>query len=218
MTLTLITRALILSISSGLSCFSICLPITLPVFLGTNRPGVKEAAKTLALFLSGRLSAYLLFGLVLGVIGKALATIPLFRPTIIPILYFLLALLLILYALVNLNPFANLLPCRVLKKHTDSMAFPFLFGLIAGFNPCPPFLLAITNTLDLGGALNGIIFFFFFFLGTTIFFFPLLLTGLFTRYPEIRIAARIVALIAGLYFILLALRNLATLTFHFSLI
>ncbi|MEO0070042.1 MAG: sulfite exporter TauE/SafE family protein, partial [candidate division WOR-3 bacterium] len=204
-----ITRALILSISSGFSCFSFCLPFTLPVFLGANRPGVKESAKNLFLFLSGRLSAYLIFGLVFGILGKAFATVPLFRSTIIPILYFLLALLLILYALVNLNPFANFVPCRIFKQPTNAMVFPFLFGLIVGFNPCPPFLLAITNILDLGGALNGILFFFFFFLGNTIFFLPLLFTGIFTRYAEIRIAARVVALIAGIYFILLALRNLA---------
>ncbi|MCR4423594.1 MAG: sulfite exporter TauE/SafE family protein [candidate division WOR-3 bacterium] len=199
-------RALMLGLSSGASCLGFCLPVALPTLAGSHRTGFKATALNLATFLLGRLSAYLLSGLIFGLLGSTIARFTIFHRLILPFLYIVLAILLILYGITDLNPFARYAFCQLIISRTESRLFPFLLGIMIGFSPCPPFLLAITTVTDIGGIKNGILFFFLFFLTTSLFFSPLLLIGIFNRYATVRLASRILAVITGFYFITIGFR------------
>lgn len=209
----LISRALGLGLASGISCFGFCLPVALPVLFGNSRTGFPPSLVNLALFLLGRLAAYLAFGVVFGVVGARLGNFTPLRTIILPIVYLLLSLSLIVYGITALDPFARLHLCHRLKPVSDSGWFLLLLGILVGITPCPPFLLGITTVIDLGGIKNGVLFFLFFFLATSLVFLPLTLAGFVNRYQEVRSASRILAVITGAYFLLLGLRLIKALTF-----
>jgi len=199
----LLYRVIALGLSTGLSCFGYCLPITLPALAGTRTSGISNSFRRVLIFLLGRLIAYLLIGFIAGMLGANLIRYPLFRQVIIPVLYILFAIILILYGITGLDPFARFTPCRFLKPHFESTQFLLLLGLLVGISPCPPFLLAFVNVLEFAGILNGVIFFLLFFLATSIYFLPLVLFGYLARFELIRTTARILSIITGIYFLLL---------------
>ncbi|MGQ9707983.1 MAG: urease accessory protein UreH domain-containing protein [bacterium] len=202
----LIARALGLGLAVSFSCFGFCLPVALPVLFGTSQPGIKRSAWNLGLFLFGRFSAYLAFGLLFGVIGARLSGFAPLRTIIIPFTYLLLGLLLFIYGIVALDPLARIRLCRLVRPPSDSYWFVLLLGFLVGISPCPPFLLGIATVVDFGGIKNGIFFFLIFFIATSLFFLPLLLAGFVNRFHLVHTASRILALITGGYFILLGLR------------
>lgn len=208
MSARIILQALALGLSAGSSCLGFCLPIALPVLFGTKASGVRTSTIRLITFLSGRLCAYLLFGIIAGSLGTTLAHSPFLRTRLLPLLYILLALFLIIYGITEINPIAHLAPCRFIQPGVNSIWFLFILGFLAGISPCPPFLLAITRVIDIAGIINGILFFIFFFFATSLFLLPLLIAGFFTRFAIVRTASRILAIITGLYFLFLALFNL----------
>ncbi len=199
----LLYRAIALGLSTGLSCFGYCLPITLPALAGTSSSGISNSVRRLLIFLLGRLVAYLLVGFLAGTLGVGFTRYPVVQKVIIPVLYILLALLLLLYGITGINPFARFTLCRFLKPHFESSRFLFLLGLLVGISPCPPFLLGFVNVLEFAGILNGVIFFLLFFLATSVYFLPLVLFGYLARFELIRTTARILSIITGIYFLLL---------------
>uniref|UniRef100_A0A7V3V072 Sulfite exporter TauE/SafE family protein n=1 Tax=candidate division WOR-3 bacterium TaxID=2052148 RepID=A0A7V3V072_UNCW3 len=199
----LIYRALALGLANGISCLGYCLPITLPALAGAKTAGVGKAFKRVLIFLLGRLIAYLLIGFFAGMLGVSFTHYPVFQKLVIPVLYVLLALILILYGITGINPFARFTFCRLLQPHFESDRFSLLLGLLVGISPCPPFLLAFVNVLEFAGILNGILFFLFFFIATSIYFLPLILFGYLARFELIRLTARLLAIITGIYFLLL---------------
>lgn len=203
---SLFLRALMLGLSSGASCLGFCLPVALPTIAGDHRTGFKSTTLNLAIFLLGRLIAYLVSGIIFGLLGSTIARFTPFHRLILPFLYIVLAALLILYGITSLNPFARYTLCRVIRLGTESRWFIFLMGILIGLSPCPPFLLALTTVVGIGGIINGIIFFLLFFSATTIFFLPLLFLGIFNRFATVRLASRILAVITGCYFIIISTR------------
>ncbi len=203
--LLLTSRALLLGLSTGLYCLGFCIPLVAPVLL-SYRSHLRESAATLALFLLGRLSAYLLFGLVFGALGGFLVRFWSFRTIWVPILHALLGFLMILYGLAHSFPRLEL--CRVLRPRFQSRWYPALLGLLAGINLCPPFLLAVTAVLDVGGIIQGMVFFLAFFLATSVYLLPLLFSGLAARFDSVRFAARFASVLVGIYFIFLSVRVL----------
>ncbi|MGB9742150.1 MAG: sulfite exporter TauE/SafE family protein [candidate division WOR-3 bacterium] len=204
MNLTLLARALILGLTTGGYCLGFCLPVVAPPFFGAR--SASKAALRLVVFLSGRLVSYLGFGVLAGLVGTVLNNYHLFRAVGLPAVYFLLGILLISYGITSFNPFARFAICRLLQPKLNSNWFLFLLGILVGISPCPPFLLALVNVLDRAGVLNGLLFFFVFFFATTIYFLPLIPAGYLSRFEVIRTAARILATITGVYFIIIALR------------
>ena len=204
-----ILRAILLGITAGPSCLGFCLPFALPVFAGTRGSGVRSTTFNLLAFLLGRFIAYTVFGAIAGTVGTSLARSTIFRPTLLPFAYILLALLMVFYGISGIAPLQKLNPCRVLHLFTESRWLFFALGLLTGINPCPPFLLALLSVMEIGGIINGICFFLVFFLCTTIFLIPLILTGLINRYPTVRLSARIIAIITALYFSFIALKLLS---------
>jgi sulfite exporter TauE/SafE len=203
--LSLVTRALLLGLSTGLFCIGFCVPLVGPVLMAREKSGLRRSFRGIGMFLAGRLVAYLLFGFVFGMLGRALGHIYAIKSIGLPILYALLGALMILYSVVQSFPHVGF--CRALNPRLQSDWYLLLVGLLAGINLCPPFLLAVTSAFDLGGALKGMLFFFVFFIATSVYLVPFLFSGLFNRFREVRFAGRIASVVAGLYFLYLAARS-----------
>ncbi len=204
-----ILRPILLGIAVGPSCLGFCLPFTLPVFTGTGRTGLRATGFHFITFLAGRLIAYAISGAIFGILGTSLTRATIFHSTILPFVYFLLALLMLVYGITGIASFQKFAPCRLLHPFTESRWLFFALGFLTGISPCPAFLLALFSVMEVGGIINGIIFFLIFFLFTTIFLLPLVLSALVNRYPTIRIAARIVAIFTTLYFSFIARKLLS---------
>lgn len=201
--LILAGKALALGLSTGLFCTGFCLPLLGPVVL-SQAGGVRRSLGRVALFLAGRLVAYLLFGTLFGLAGGTLGRLVGVKSWLLPSLYGLLGLSLIGYGLVQSFPHVGF--CRAFAPRFSSGWYVAALGFLAGINLCPPFLLAVTTVLDVGGALRGALFFLVFFLATSVYLAPMLLAGLAGRLAAVRFGARIAAVVAGGYFIVLAAR------------
>ncbi|MDH5185742.1 MAG: sulfite exporter TauE/SafE family protein [candidate division WOR-3 bacterium] len=195
----MILKGLALGFTAGIFCIGFCYPVLGPLMLSKQESGFKSSAISLAIFILGRLFAYLLFGAVFGLIGGMISSLPSFRTVILPIAYLVLGILMILYGLVTSFPHWSL--CRSLDKYFQNRKSNLIFGFLTGINICPPFLLAITTATELGKPWYGIVFFFFFFLATTVYLLPFLFFGFISRFKDIRIAARVVAVLAGVWFV-----------------
>jgi sulfite exporter TauE/SafE len=200
----LVGKALLLGLSTGLFCAGFCVPLVGPLLLSDENRSVKRSASRVGLFLAGRLVAYLLFGLVFGALGAALSRIWGIKTVLLPLVYALLGVMMIVYGVVQSFPHIGL--CRALSPRIRSGWYLALVGFLAGINLCPPFLLAVTTVVDIGGAWRGALFFFIFFLATSVYLLPLFFAGLVSRFAVVRFAARVAALLAGFYFIYLAVR------------
>lgn len=203
--LALVGRALALGLSTGLFCAGFCLPLLAPVMLAEGG-GTKRSARRVGFFLTGRLVAYLLFGIVFGALGGALTRLGPVKAWLLPAVYGLLGLGMIGYGVVRSMPHVGF--CRILTPRFESDSYVAALGFLAGINICPPFLLAVTTVIDIGGALRGLLFFFVFFLATTVYLLPLFFAGLAGRFAAVRFAARVASIVAGSYFIYLAVRTI----------
>jgi len=207
-------KALLLGLSTGLFCAGFCVPLVGPLLLSDEpvrhpkssilspRSSVLRSASRVLLFLAGRLVAYLLFGLVFGALGGVLSRVWGIKTILLPLLYAVLGVLMIVYAVVQSFPHIGF--CRALGQPVRSGWYITLVGFLAGINLCPPFLLAVTTVMDIGGALRGLLFFLVFFLATSTYLLPLFFTGLVSRFSSVRFAGRVTAVLAGLYFLYLA--------------
>ena len=198
----LVAKALLLGLSTGMFCAGFCVPLVGPLLLSDENRSVRRSASRVGLFLAGRLVAYLLFGLVFGALGGALSRVWGIKAVLLPLVYALLGVLMIVYGVVQSFPHVGL--CRAVSPRIRSGWYLVLVGFLAGINLCPPFLLAVTTVMDIGGALRGALFFLVFFLATSVYLLPLLFAGLVSRFSAVRFAGRVAALLAGLYFIYLA--------------
>jgi sulfite exporter TauE/SafE len=203
---TLVGRAFLLGLSTGLFCAGFCLPLAAPVLFARQKQGIGGSAGGVGLFLLGRLAAYLLVGLGAGLLGGLLSRLWSVKAVLLPVLYVLLGLLMVGYALIQ--SFPNLSLCRRLSPKLESNWYLLALGFLAGINICPPFLLAIAAAIDAGGVLNAVVFFLVFFVATSVYLVPLLFAGGVTRFRIVRVVARVMAVVAGLYFIGLAVRML----------
>ena len=198
----LVGKALLLGFSTGMFCAGFCVPLVAPLLLSDENRNVKRSATRVGLFLVGRLVAYLLFGLVFGALGDALSRVWGIKAVLLPLVYALLGVLMIVYGVVQSFPHVGL--CRAVSPRIPSGWCLALVGFLAGINLCPPFLLAVTAVMDIGGALRGALFFFVFFLATSVYLLPLFFAGLVSRFSAVRFAGRVAAVLAGLYFLYLA--------------
>ena len=198
----LIGKALLLGLSTGLFCAGFCVPLVGPLLLSDENRSVRRSTSCVLLFLAGRLVAYLLFGLVFGALGGILSRVWGIKAVLLPLLYAVLGILMIVYAVVQAFPHVAF--CRAVSPRVRSGWYLALVGFLAGINLCPPFLLAVTTVMDIGGALQGALFFFVFFLATSVYLLPLFFAGLVSRFASVRFAGRVTAVLAGLYFLYLA--------------
>jgi sulfite exporter TauE/SafE len=203
----LVGKALLLGLSTGLFCVGFCVPLVGPLLLSNEERGVRGSAGRVGLFLAGRLIAYILFGIVFGALGGGLARVWKAKPIFLPVLYAALGVMMILFGVVQSFPHIGL--CRVLGPKVRSGWYLALAGFLAGINICPPFLLAVTTVMDIGGALRGALFFLVFFVATSVYLLPLFFAGFVSRLASVRFAARVAAIAAGGWYIFLAIRTFA---------
>lgn len=195
----MVIKGLALGFSAGIFCIGFCYPVLAPLMLSKQESGFKSSAFSLLIFILGRLVAYLIFGALFGFIGGMISSLPSFHTIIFPIAYLVLGILMILYGIVTSFPHWTM--CRYLDRYFQNRKSNLIFGFLTGINICPPFLLAITTATELGKPWQGIVFFFFFFLATTVYLLPFLFTGFISRFKDIRVAARVVAILAGVWFV-----------------
>jgi sulfite exporter TauE/SafE len=202
----MILKGLILGFSTGIFCLGYCYPILGPIMLSRDKKDIKNSSLSIALFLLGRLTAYIIFGLVFGIAGQYIVLLPIFNRIILPSLYIILGALMMLYGAMQSMPRWQI--CIITKKYFQDVKYLLLVGFLAGINICPPFLLAITTVISFGEVMKSVIFFIFFFLATSVYFLPFIFSGSISRSNDVQIAARITAVIAGIWFIYLAVRIL----------
>ena len=194
-----IVEGLLLGLSTGPLCLGTCAPALVPCALVEERSGVRANLGLLGQFLAGRLVAYLLFGAAVGYAGMAVGeTLPRWA---VGASLIGMALLLIAYALAQSWPQIAL--CQVVHRRRGQI--PFLFGLLTGLNPCPPFLLAGAAVFGHGDPLSGVLLFAAFFLSTSLYLMPVAFAGLLSRFQAVRQVARWTAVLVGGFFLVMGL-------------
>ncbi len=193
----------LLGLGTGAVCLAYCGPVIVPFIMGEGKT-ISGNMVSLALFLTGRLLAYLLIGLLVGLLGNTLLQNFAGKTVFLGVLYIILALLLIVYGFFRVREVCLGHRAVDLNKHFGNrfpLIVPVFGGLVTGVNLCPPLLLAITNAMETGKLGSSLIFFFMFFLGTTLYFIPVPFIGFFRRHQVLRIIGKFAAILAGLLYL-----------------
>lgn len=193
----------VLGLSTGVVCLAYCGPVLIPYLLGEGNK-IYNNVKSVSLFLSGRLAAYIAIGLLSGIIGSRILQLSALKTVFFGIIYIMLAVLLIVYGFHSFREVCLGRSRLVNKKntyHRRSFLIPLTGGFATGLNLCPPFLLAITGAIETGNIAGSIWFFFLFFLGTTVYFIPLPFIGFFRRQQVLRIIGKFAAVLAGMLYL-----------------
>jgi sulfite exporter TauE/SafE len=193
-------EAVLLAISTGPYCLVSCAPVTLPFLFAENMNG-RENAQYVGLFLLGRMIGYLLFAVLLWIVGRVLLSS--FSSTggqvARTIIYLLLGLLMIVSGVLYTLPGLKMCAIAGLNKRAREKAL--LFGLLTGLNLCPPFLTAAARVLEQANLVWGIGFFLLFFATTSVFFLPFF--GVFwiqKHMAQIRMISRIALVLVGTFY------------------
>jgi len=198
-----ITEGFLLGISTGAMCLAYCGPVLIPFLLAEGK-NVRKSTYYLLLFLTGRLLAYIVVGLIVGLIGKAVILPSRFAVYAMGAIYIVLAVLLIIY---GFHRFREICLGQMQRKINPLFRkrfpkiIPLISGAITGLNICPPFLMAIAKAADSGTITSSILFFMMFFIGTTIYFLPIPFVGFFKRQQAFRIIGKFAAILTGFIFL-----------------
>ncbi|MFA6317964.1 MAG: sulfite exporter TauE/SafE family protein [Elusimicrobiota bacterium] len=198
----LLAEGLGLGLSTGLACLGACVPVLAPYLLAEERAWRRDL-RILVEFLLGRLAAYLLFAVAVGMAGSALGAPPAWLSGAS-----LLAcgVLLLCYAFVRTMPRLDL--CARVAGNPAFKAAPFLLGFLAGISPCPPFIAGLARLMTIDSVLGCAAYFAAFFVGTTVYVLPVLLALPLKALERLRRAAVIAAGLCGLWFTALGLSSL----------
>lgn len=124
-------------------CFAFCGPVILPYIAATRR-GWKEGLKATLIFLFSRLVAYIILGLLAGLLGRLL--ILWLRQ--FEYLIFLIGgiLILIIGLMIIFGKESHPLLCQFLSRQVvdNNIKGPMLLGLIVGILPCLPILAVLS--------------------------------------------------------------------------
>ncbi len=198
-------EAFLLGLSSGSYCAVACAPVALP-FLFAREPVAmpySHHAALLALFLLGRLLAYLAVGAALGSIGAYAAKYvePGFSRALARAAYALTGAFMVAWGLTEGFPTAR--ACMTARRVWKPGMSAFVFGALTGASICPPFFAAAARVFSGSSALAGALYFLFFFLGTSLWLLPLLgVPALARRSSLLRFIARSTMIMLGVYFLL----------------
>ncbi|MEI7849612.1 MAG: sulfite exporter TauE/SafE family protein, partial [Chloroflexota bacterium] len=153
-------------------------------FLAAEERSLRKNVGEILKFLAGRLTGYLGFGLLAGVLGERFDSRWLRLATSFS--FIILSVILCGYLLGLLRREKSLCPSSIFFKSRS----PFLLGFFMGINLCPPFLLSITYVFSRHSALYGMVYFALFFLASSLYFLPIVFVGLASRAKEFRTVAR----------------------------
>lgn len=202
-----LANGFLLGLATGPLCMTTCFPVLLSITLGESEGGRSlQSWIFMGKFIGGRFFAYLAVGFLVGFLGSRLGGL---SRTIGTISEIVLAVILIAYGLGM--SFGHLRICAVASRFAKNRFFPLILGALTGLNVCPPFLLAITFSLERSiDPSYGVAFFMAFFLATTIFILP---AGLVNYMPRRNIVSRIgkaAAVVAGIVFLYQGISVLVT--------
>jgi len=184
----------VLGLATGTTCLSTCVPIYIPYLLTEERTG-KQSFLIILEITIGRFIAYAGFGALFGLLGSKIPVES--RIIYTSIAYILLSIYLVV-SFFRIRRHKN--NCSTLKwmKITKS---PLLLGAITGVSFCPAFLIAISNAVDVSGALAGMTLFIGFFFGTSIFLLPLSFLGALSKLKNLRKLALVASIFIAVFFI-----------------
>jgi len=185
----------LLGISTGIFCFTYCVPFIAPYLVSEERKLGKNFRLILE-FIFGRLGGYILFGAIFGYLGEKISNRAVNFILIISLM--LLSVVLIIYALGFLKSKGIFCSAKYIKFRAKT---PLLMGFLMGINICPPFLMSLAYVFTLHSALRGMIYFLMFFVGTTLYFLPVTFLGFLGKMKEFRLIAQIAGLIVGFAFL-----------------
>lgn len=187
-----------LGVTAGPICFSGCFPMLLSITVAESREKTTaQAWFFIGKFLGGRFLAYLSLGLLVAYMGSRLGG---WTHWIGTYAWVVMAILLIAYGLGLHIPHLGL--CGLAGNTSGSRYFPFVLGGLTGLNLCPPFLLAITYTLQRSiEPAFGICFFAAFFVATSLFILPAGFARWIPHRDRIISMGRVVSVVVGVVFL-----------------
>ncbi len=191
----------VLGFTASWGCLLHCLPVAGPALL-SGGGGIRGGIRFMAEFMAGRLISYAAAGMLVAAVGSRMSAESGLAAA--NLLYIPLGVLLVLHALRESGSGHAL--CAWLDRNRRWIRTPLALGLVLGFAPCPPFLLAAAAVLGssgdsgIGAVSASAAFFLFFFAGSSIVLVPWAFAGPAAVFPPIRKAASATAVLAGLYF------------------
>jgi len=197
----ILAKGFTLGLTLGTSCLITCSPIYLPYLISEDRKLSKGIYAVLEIS-AGRFFSYLVFGAIAGYTGSQIASID--RQLFTGIAYILLSIYLVLSVVRTRR---NEKKCHVPKmaKFTRSA---FALGILTGINFCPSFLITLSNAVDLGGVISGMLLFFGFFLGTSLYLIPLAFIGQLSKVNKMKMIAQIASIVVAVWFTYTGASNL----------
>jgi sulfite exporter TauE/SafE len=190
----ILAKGFSLGLTLGTTCLATCTPIYLPYLISEDRK-VSKSILTVLEISGGRFFSYLAFGAVAGFTGSQISAIN--RELFTAIAYILLSGYLILSAIRTHRKSKH---CSIPKMSRLTKS-AFILGILTGINFCPSFLIALSNAIDLGGAIDGMLLFFGFFVGTSLYLFPLAFIGQLSKVKVMKMIAQIASILVAAYFI-----------------
>ena len=199
-----IIEGLMLGLSTGAYCISVCLVFFMPYLLVDGKQKVFENLKNILSFLIGRFIAYIGFALLMGIIGDKYQNILTTKFSHVSLIT--VSTLMIIYALVNSSIDSKF--CKPLVNRFSMMRIPFLLGLFSGLNPCLPFLVGVTRLWTLNSIFRGVILFSAFFIGTSVYMIPFIFVSYLNRIERVKQIGVMVAILAGFWFLFVGISGL----------
>ena len=206
--ISILAQGFLLGLAMAPACMAACAPVFVPVLLSREDARLRSHTLALGEFLCGRFVAYAAVGLLVGWIGARVEGGPLRWASVIA--HALLGAALLLYAASETTQ--NNLVCRVVRRWGRAGRLPAALGFLTGANICPPFVAAMTRTLELGGAAKGLTFFVGFFFATALVSVPMAAAGFGNLLPYLRSVGRIACATAGLIFLCAAAQRVTPAT------
>jgi sulfite exporter TauE/SafE len=206
--------ALFLGLTSGGACLATC-GLLIASSLAAERITLKRSAALLTVFLSGRFLGYIGWAVLSWVLGKAIFQ----NPGGLALFTFAGLVLggwLIYYGISRPSGHS---PEICPAPHLKILASPIMprqdylrsgtWGILSGFQVCPPFLAAVTEAARTGSLGGSLLFFLVFYLGTGLWFVPFPFIGTLGRFRQVAQVARFCAVPLGAYYIYSGLVHMA---------
>ncbi|MHC4252163.1 MAG: urease accessory protein UreH domain-containing protein, partial [Planctomycetota bacterium] len=164
-----------LGLAAGAGCLAFCGPVAGAAMLASGERGGRGGARSLGSFLLGRLAGYLLFGALVGGLGRSVGWDASGAVSVGARLVLTAALIATGFAAGRSRWFESRL-CPAAGARLSKL--PLALGFLSGLNICPAFILAGEKALGAGGALGGGVLLAGFFVGTSAWLLPLALLPL----------------------------------------
>lgn len=192
----------ILGITMGGYCAVSCAPFVIPYILADPKEKFLCKIYVFGQFLLGRLSAYILFAITVSFLS--ISSGPILSARVNNILLIIASLLMIIFSTVN----THVKFCQFKKFGAISKGFPIITGFLLGLNICPPFLVALVNTLSMKSIFSSFIYFFFLFLGTTIYLLPIAFISAALKSDFFKRIGTYLGILVGIWFLIQGITGL----------